>query len=76
MNHQPVSSSQLYSVAYSPETQTMEIRFKDRKTGLPGSLYEYYQVPAFVHTELMAAESVGNYFSQNIKTNFQYKKIS
>lgn len=75
MQRQPVSSSQLYSVGYDPLKQILEITFKDRKTGLPSSTYEYYNVPAYVHSELMAAESVGQYFGQHIKTNFQFKKL-
>lgn len=69
MNHIPVTSSNIYSIAHCPETQTLQVRFKDRN-GAPTSLYEYSGVPAWVFSALQNADSVGGYFAKFIKGKF------
>lgn len=61
MTHTPVTSSQLVSVGYDAATETLEIKFKN------GHVYQYQNVPAKMHAELMAAESIGSYFIKHIK---------
>ena len=56
MKRQPVSSSNLRSVGYDPETKTLEVEFQN------GSVYQYFNVPNNVYRELMAAPSHGRYF--------------
>ncbi len=46
---EPVSSSNLVSVGYNPDSETLEIEFKS--TGI----YEYYNVPQFMYERLMQA---------------------
>lgn len=72
INRQPVESSQLNSLGYDPESQTLEIEFKT------GSVYRYKGVDQQTFDGLMAAESVGRYFGQVIKPNqerFPFEKI-
>jgi hypothetical protein len=45
----PVSSSNLASVGYDPNTQTLEVEF------LHGGIYQYSDVPSSVHSGLMTA---------------------
>lgn len=64
-----VSSSNLASVGYDEGTQTLEVEF------VSGSIYEYYDVPANVHQELISAPSIGGYFSQRIRNSYAYSII-
>jgi len=65
----PVTSSNLRSVGYDPQTQKLEIEF------ISGGVYEYFTVPVNVYQGLMSAASHGRYFDQNIKNIYQYRRI-
>ena len=65
----PVSSSALRAVGYDAERRILEIEFQN------GAVYCYYDVPAEVHLGLMAADSHGRYFNQQIRGAFRYKRI-
>lgn len=69
MNRTPVSSSNVASVGYDPNTLTLEVEFKD------GSVYQYFDVPETVYQELMRASSVGQFMHANIKNNYRYTKV-
>lgn len=70
MNRTPVDSSNIASIGYDPETATLEVEFlKD------GSVYQYFDVPAQVHEELMTASSHGSYLASRIKGAFQYSRV-
>lgn len=56
----PVQSSNIVSVGYRSTTATLEIEFKNR------SVYQYYNVPAKIHAELMQAESHGKYVHKHV----------
>ena len=70
MHWQPVSSSNLRSVGYDPDTAILEIEFHN------GGIYRYSNVPAQVHHGLMRAASHGQYFHQSIKGVYPYSKIA
>jgi hypothetical protein len=53
MNRVPVSSSNLESIGYDAESQTLEIEFHG------GGIYKYFGVPPRVHEGLMNAGSHG-----------------
>jgi hypothetical protein len=61
MKRVPVESSALASVGYDARTRVLEIEFTS------GSVYRYSPVPAEVHDALMAAESHGGYFTENVR---------
>lgn len=70
MHRHPVSSSSLVSVGYDSTNSTLEVEFHG------GSIYEYYDVPAHVHTGLMSAGSHGSYFDANVKkAGYAYNRI-
>ena len=70
MEREHVSSSNLKSIGYDPETQTLEIEF------LNGGLYQYINVPERIYNGLMAASSYGSYFDQFIKKGgYRYRKL-
>lgn len=69
MLRQSVSSSNLYSVGYDPDTSTLEVEFRDH------SVYLYSGVPAQKYDGLMNAGSHGQYFHRYIRTTYPYRRI-
>lgn len=68
MDRQPVSSSSLRSVGYDVADRILEVEFQD------GGIYHYFDVPARVYRELMAAESKGSYFQASVKGRYAYRQ--
>ncbi len=61
----PVSSSAISSVGYDPETQKMQIKFKQ------GRIYSFCRVPQHVFNGLLSASSKGEYYSTYIRDKYQ-----
>lgn len=61
MVRQNVSSSNLSSVGYDLNSNTLEVEFNH------GGIYQYSNVPVNVYEELMNASSHGQYFDRNVK---------
>lgn len=55
-----VESSMIRAVGYDPATQELEVVFNSGKT------YRYRGVPEQVYTDLLAAESKGQYMQANV----------
>lgn len=75
---QEIESSQIHAIGHDAETSTLAIRFKNRTTGAPTSLYHYENVDAALFGEFAAAESKGSFFGQRIKPfkeQFPYVQI-
>jgi len=64
-----VVSSNLLSVGYDANSQTLEIAF------IGGGIYQYYGVPLSVFNGLMNAPSKGSYFANHIKNSYRYQKV-
>ncbi|KWE70520.1 hypothetical protein WL77_12000 [Burkholderia ubonensis] len=64
---QPVESSQIHSIGYDAETETLAVRFKDRKTSAPTSLYHYTGFTQANFDALKTADSLGSHFYKHIK---------
>lgn len=62
MERQAVSSSNIASIGYDPDSETLEVEFSRT-----GKLYQYLNVPSFMHERLMQANSVGTFFNAEIK---------
>lgn len=70
MKRTPVESSAIASVGYDPATAMLEIEFID------GRVFLYRRVPAHIHAGLMAADSCGRYFNDEIKGVFDdYEEV-
>lgn len=63
MTRTPVKSSQILEIGYDEKTLTLEVAF------IKGGLYSYQPITSEAHKMLMSAESVGSFFSKNIKGN-------
>ena len=66
---QNVVSTNLHSVGYDEQTQTLEVQFID------GSVYQYYGVPANMHGQLMQASSKGQFLNTYIKRSYPFSRI-
>lgn len=65
-----VSSSNLRSVGYDSDEETLEIEFHN------GGIYQYFGVPEHRYEGLMNASSKGSYFDSYIKkAGYRYRKI-
>jgi hypothetical protein len=69
MNRVSVSSSNISSVGFDSDTQTLEIEFTN------GNIYQYFDVPVTVYEELMQAESKGKFLSTQIKGVYRYARL-
>ncbi|RZK45139.1 MAG: KTSC domain-containing protein [Hymenobacter sp.] len=70
MTRIPVTSSNLSSVGYDDNSQTLEIAFRS------GGIYQYSYVTATVYQELMDASSHGKYFDRCIKKRgYPYRRV-
>lgn len=69
MERTPVSSSNIASIGYDADSNTLEIEF------LNGAIYQYYDVPSNVYQELITASSHGQYLAQYIKGNYRYSRV-
>ncbi len=67
MEHTPVKSSRIKSVAYDFASQVLEVAQKD------GIIYRFQGVPANFWEEMMLSKSVGKYFFNNIKDSFPFE---
>ncbi len=68
MERQAVSSSNLVSIGYDPNSETLEVEFNG------GAIYRYFNVPSFEYERLMAASSHGIYFNANIKDTYPFER--
>jgi KTSC domain len=66
----PVESTLIHSVGYDLASSVLEIELVEGQR-----VYEYYDVPLSVYSELMAAESKGNYFNEVIRDMYSYAQI-
>lgn len=69
MDRVSVISSNLRSVGYDPQTSMLEVEFK------ASGIYRFFNVPPAVYDNLMAASSIGTYFSNHIKNQYRFSKI-
>lgn len=69
LNRTPTTSSNIASIGYESDSQTLEIEF------LNGGVYQYFDVPQHIYRDLMDANSIGQYHAQNIKGVYRYSKV-
>lgn len=70
----PVESSQLKSIGYDPETQTLEVEFASGS----GGIYRYSNFEQDAWDDFMKSESKGSFFIRNIKKNpakYPYRRM-
>lgn len=61
-------SSNIKSSNYDPQKKTLTLTFHT------GDTYEYMGVPPLEYTKFQVAKSHGEYFANNIKNNYKFKR--
>ena len=69
MERQPVKSSNVKSVGFDAEKKVLEVEFKS------GGVYQYPGVQPEMYADLLAAESVGRFVSQVVRSGRKGMKI-
>lgn len=65
MMMEPVRSSAILAIGYSPVGQALKIQFKG------GDTYDFVGVPAHIHDAFMKASSKGSYYDAHIRGRYQ-----
>ncbi|MEC5322908.1 KTSC domain-containing protein [Aurantimonas sp. A3-2-R12] len=69
MIRDPVTSSNIASIGYDSNSETLEIEF------LNGSIYQYFNIPSGLNDQLMAAPSKGQFLNVYIKNGYPYSRV-
>jgi len=69
MRRDSVVSSNIVSVGYDPQSETLEVEFQN------GAVYQYYNVPKRIYEALMAAPSKGQFLVHQIRDRFPYARV-
>jgi hypothetical protein len=69
MQRQKVESSSISEIGYDEQFATLEIEFID------GKVYQYFDVPKAVHDELLRSESIGKYFTTNVRGEYRFARV-
>lgn len=69
MIRDPVASSNIASIGYDPDSETLEIEFTN------GSVYQYFNIPYALNERLMAAPSKGQFLNVYIRNGYPYSRI-
>jgi len=69
MDRNYVASSNIASIGYDEQTQTLEIEFQN------GTIYQYYNVTLDMYEKLMQEGSKGRFFNAYIKNAFPYSRV-
>jgi KTSC domain len=69
MNRDPVASSNVASVGYDPDSETLEVEFTN------GSIYQYFNVPNHLHEQFMMAPSKGQFLNAYIINAYPYSRV-
>jgi KTSC domain len=64
-----VSSSNVSSVGYDADSETLEVEF------IRSGIYQYYNVPLFMYERLLQASSVGTFVNTEIKSSYSCAKM-
>lgn len=70
MHRTPVTSSNIRSIGYDPQSVTLEVEFTS------GDIYQYFSVPEHLHRGLMNAASHGQFLNDYIRNSYRYKKVN
>jgi hypothetical protein len=68
MERTPVTSSNVVSIGYDSQAETLEVEFKS-------GVYQYYNVPQSIYDQMMVADSIGKFLNVYIKPVYPYSKV-
>jgi len=65
-----VKSTNISAVGYDTQPRTLRVLF------LEGSMYDFTEVPASLHNQLMTTDSKGSFFQEQIKGQYSFTKVN
>lgn len=69
MIREPVASTNIVSLGYDPQTETLEVEFS------VGTIYQYYNVGQAIYDSMMAAPSKGQFLNIYIKNAYPFSRV-
>jgi hypothetical protein len=69
MERYNVASSNIRSIGYDPQTQTLEVEF------LNGTVYQYFGVPQNIYDQMMREQSKGRFLNTYIRNQYAYSRV-
>lgn len=69
MIRDPVASTNIVSMGYDPETETLEVEFSS------GAVYQYYNVSQAIYDQMMMAPSKGQFLNTYIKNAYPFSRV-
>lgn len=69
MNRESVSSSNIASIGYDAQSETLEVEFTS------GAVYQYYNVSPVIFEQFMQADSKGKFLAYQIKKLYPYARV-
>jgi len=69
MERYTVASSNIASIGYDADTDTLEVEF------LSGAIYQYYNVPQNMYDQLIQAGSKGRFLNTYFKNAYPYSRV-
>ena len=69
MDRNHVASTNIASIGYDENAETLEIEF------LNGSVYQYYNIPSGLYEQLMQEGSKGRFLNTYIKNAYPYSRV-
>jgi hypothetical protein len=69
MIREPVASTNLVSIGYDPQAETLEVEFSN------GSIYQYYNVGGALYDQLIQASSKGQFLNTYIKNAYPFSRV-
>ena len=70
MQRTSVTSSNICSIGYDPQSSVLEVEFTS------GDVYQYFNVPEHLYRGLMNTSSHGQFLNDYIKYSYRYQKVS
>ncbi|CAM5193962.1 KTSC domain-containing protein OS=Bosea thiooxidans OX=53254 GN=SAMN05660750_04307 PE=4 SV=1 [Bosea thiooxidans] len=69
MDRQLVASTNIASVGYDAESETLEVEFSN------GTVYQYYNVGADLYEQFMQSASKGQFLNTYIRNAYPYSRV-
>jgi hypothetical protein len=69
MKRDRVISSNIASIGYDASAQLLEVEFTS------GDVYQYKDVPENVVSELLTAQSIGQFLNRRIKNAYTFRRV-
>lgn len=65
----PVASSNIVSAGYDPDSQTLEIEFRN------GTVYQYYNVDQGIYDQFSQASSKGGFLNTYLRNGYPFSRV-